>query len=331
MTPSRADELLQAIRGKRLLVVGDVCIDHYIDGVVERLNTEAPVPLMRVTGEHSTSGAAGNVAKNTVALGVKTILLSVIGEDEAAKTLRELVATEGYEMRVTSDSTRHTIRKVRHLVGSQQLLRVDYEETHDISAEKEKELLAAVEGELSSGVDAIIVSDYAKGVITQRVGRTLVAMAQNKQLLLAADLKPSRAPFFVGAGLLSPNRKEGYEFLGLDPLEATLSPGEVAKQLQEKMGGEVYLTLGGDGMHVVDGKGTDVHVPQAHRVEVFDVSGAGDTAIVVLTLARLVGATPLEAAELANAAGAVVVGKIGSATVLPEEILAMLSHQHRDA
>lgn len=329
MTSARAKEILHSFKGKRILVIGDICIDHYITGVVERLNPEAPVPILRVTGERSVTGAAGNTAKNIAALTAKASLISIAGKDAAADQFEELARVEGYAVQLVRDASRTTIRKVRHLVHSQQLLRVDYEQTHEIADALQEKLLSAVEKAIQDGLDAIIVSDYAKGVITEHVGQRLVALAQQHHFWLAADVKPAQARYFVGASAISPNRKEGYEFLGLDSLTSKLSPKAIAEQLAKKMQSEVYLTLGADGMQVV-AKAVNKHVPQEHVVEVFDVSGAGDTAAVMLTLARLAGATPEEAAELANAAGAVVVGKVGSATVEPAEVVAMISHKHQE-
>ncbi|MGH7931328.1 MAG: bifunctional heptose 7-phosphate kinase/heptose 1-phosphate adenyltransferase, partial [Candidatus Binatia bacterium] len=228
------------------------------------------------------------------------------------------------------DTSRPTIRKIRHVVRSQQLLRVDYETTDDLSAEIEQKLLQEVDRVLGPGnVDGILVSDYAKGVITEGVARRLLAVAQKHDIPLAADIKPSRGSYFKGATFISPNRKEAHEILGFNEHErGGRTPEELARLLSDKMETDVYVTLAADGMYVLTRDGENEHVPQEHVVEVFDPSGAGDTAASMLMLARLAGASPLEAAELANAAGAVVVGKVGSAGLTPDELIAMMTHRH---
>jgi rfaE bifunctional protein kinase chain/domain len=330
MKMDRAKELVQQFSKKRLLVVGDIVIDHYIYGVVERLNPEAPVPILLAKREHVMTGGAGNTAKNLAKLGAKAVLVSVAGEDEWSTQLEETARQEHYELQLVKDSSRPTIRKVRHLVGNQQMLRVDYEETKDLTPEDEKKLLALVDRHIDQ-VDGVIISDYAKGVITERVATTVLKEAQKRKLFVAADVKPSRAPYVIGASLISPNLREGHEFLGLNPHErGGRLAADLAEKLHKKMKAEVYLTLGADGIFVSAGEGQESLVSQEHVVEVFDVSGAGDTAVAMLTLARLAQATPQEAAQLANAAGAVVVGKIGSVGLTQEELLNMIGHKHAD-
>lgn len=327
-----ADALLTIIEGfkkQRIVVIGDVCVDHYIQGKVERLNPEAPVPILHAQEEFETTGGAGNVAKNTAQLGAATTLLSVVGDDADRTRIETAAAKEGYAATLVSDASRPTVRKVRYLVGGQQLLRVDYEKTHDLSVAVEDQLIAQLEQAVTPDVDAIIVSDYAKGVITQRVADAVTKIAQERGIFLAVDAKPSRAAFFKGASLISPNLKEAHEYLGLQPLEGGGQLPEVlAPQLAKKMDTDVFLTLGAGGIYVFTKEGTNVHVPQEHVAEVFDVSGAGDTAIAVLTLALKSGAAPEQAARIANAAGAVVVGKIGSVGAKADELRHMLSHQH---
>lgn len=312
----------------KILVIGDVVLDHYVFGKVERLNPEAPVPILHVQKEKEMTGAAGNVAKNAAALGATVTLIGVVGNDESAKRVKQAAEAENYESRVVVDYTRPTIRKNRYLVGSQQLLRVDFEETHDIAADVETKLIEEITA-AAVDVDAIIISDYAKGVVTKAVAEAVLAAGKEKNIMIAADIKPSRAAFVKGATFISPNLKEGHEFLGLNPLEhSKKDPAEIAKLLHQKMETDVFLTLGAGGVYVEATDGTSQHVPQEHVAEVFDVSGAGDTAIVALVLSRLAGASVIEAAEISNAAGAVVVGKVGSVGLTQEEIKNMLEHKH---
>lgn len=323
LNQKRAKEIIDQFSGKKILVVGDIMLDRYVFGNVERLNPEAPVPVLHAQTEKLATGAAGNVAKNAAALGVKARLVGVVGDDEVAVKIIEESGKEGYEAQLIVDDTRPTIEKIRYLVGGQQMLRVDYEETRDIGGEVEKDIINVIRG-VAEDAEAIIISDYAKGVVTELIARAIM----DTHLPVMADVKPSRAEFFVGAMMISPNIKEGHEFLGLNHLErGGKDVAELAALLQKKFQSEVYLTLGAGGMYVLS-NGAGEHVPQEHVAEVFDVSGAGDTAAVVLTLARICGASSVEAAQLANAAAAVAVSKIGAVAVTPDKILNMITHKH---
>lgn len=311
-----------------VLVVGDVMLDHYVAGKVERLNPEAPVPVLHAQEEKDATGGAGNVAKNVSTLGANATLVGVVGKDETAKILRNAAEREGYVMKAVEDSSRPTVRKARFMVGSQQLLRVDWEDTSNVTEAVEKKVIEHIQVAVEEA-DAIIISDYAKGVVTKQVAAAALAAGKKRGILVAADIKPSRAKFVVGASLISPNMKEGYEFLGINPLEhGQMEQQEVAAQLNEKMKTDVYLTLGAGGVYVKTSKGVSEQVPQEHVAQVFDVSGAGDTFIVAVTLALLAGAPEVEAARIGNAAAAVAVGKVGSVGVAKEELLAMIEHKH---
>lgn len=311
----------------KILVVGDVMLDHYVFGKVERLNPEAPVPVLHVQKEQDATGGAGNVAKNIAALGGKAVLLAVGGKDETATRLGEAAAREGYEMQLVEDGDRPTIRKTRFLVGSQQLLRVDFEDTTDVKNAVEKKIVDHIQA-LAGEADAILISDYAKGVVTESVVQAAMSAAKKHAIPIAADIKPSRAKFVIGVSFISPNLKEGYEFLGINPLEhGQLEPREVAEQLQKKMKTDVYLTLGAGGVYVKTAAVSE-HVPQEHVAQVFDVSGAGDTFIATILLSLLAGASPVEAAKLGNAAGAVVVAKVGSVGLTSDELGQMITHAH---
>ena len=318
---------IDSFRQFKVLVVGDVMLDHYVFGKVERLNPEAPLPVLHAKKGQDATGGAGNVAKNAAALGVHATLLSVVGQDPAAVLLSVAAKREIYDLQAISDVGRPTVKKSRFLVNGQQLLRVDFEDTTDISGYLENELVQRISS-LAGQADAILISDYAKGVVTKAVVDAAMAVAREKNIPIAADIKPSRAKLVVGVSFISPNLKEGYEFLGVNPLEhGQLEPSEVAATLHDKMKTDVYLTLGAGGVYVKTDT-VDEHVPQEHVAQVFDVSGAGDTFMVALLLATLAGASPVEAAKIGNAAGAVVVGKVGSAALTPAELKDMLSHRH---
>lgn len=323
MDQERVKELVGKFKEQKVVVVGDVCLDQYIEGAVERLNPEAPVPILLAKRVRVMTGCGGNTAKNAASLGATCWLASVVGRDEEAQQLREQAQQEGYRAYVVEDVSRPTPRKVRHLVGSQQLLRVDYEETHEVSEEMATALLAHVRTAINDGARAILVSDYAKGVLTTHVAQELLELAREKNVLLVADVKPSHAALMRGAKAMTPNLKEAHEFVGINYLEQKLPASAVARKVHEKLATDAYVTLGAQGVYVLTDE-VDAQVPQEHVVEVFDVSGAGDTFAATLLLALLAGATPVEAARLANAAGAVAVSKVGSVGVTQAELLNMV-------
>lgn len=329
MNADSLHKIVDQFASKNILVIGDVVLDHYIQGKVERLNPEAPVPVLHARQEQEQTGGAGNVAKNAAMLGATTILIGVVGDDRSAERIKTAATKEGYTTKLITDKDRPTIIKTRFMVGSQQLLRVDYEETHNIDQAIEKEIMKTLKSLSETKLDGIVVSDYAKGTITPAVAEAVLAFAKERKIPVAADLKPSRAPFFKGVDVISPNLKEGHEFMGLNPLEqGGKQPEELVPLLSKKMDSNVYLTLGAGGVYIHTKDGVSEHVPQEHVAEVFDVSGAGDTFIMTLLLSLIAGASPEQAAMIANAAGAVVVGKIGSVGLTADELKDMLSHHH---
>ncbi len=325
LSASRAIDLVGRFAGRRLLVVGDVMLDRYVVGRVERLNPEAPVPILHAKTEHRASGGAGNTAKNAACLGADATLIGVIGRDRTGDELAAAIVDEGARPVLVRDSSRPTIEKKRFLVGAQQMLRVDYEETHDLSPEVEQEIVSAVK-QAAASVDAIIVSDYAKGLLTPTVANAITTASAVNKLPVMADVKPSHISRFRGVTYISPNRKEAHEYLGLNQhLQGGCSREELALRLADAFQTNVFLTLSEDGMYVHTAETAGLHVPQIHRVEVADTSGCGDTAAVAIVLAKLAGATDVEAAQIGNAAGAVIAGKIGAVALTPEELLAAVA------
>jgi len=327
ITCVRAEQLITAFSGKKIVVIGDIVVDHYVHGRVDRINPEAPaVPLIDVQEEEERTGGAGNVAKNLAQLGAHTTLLGVVGDDELAERVLALTQREGYTARLLRDASRPTIKKVRFVVNSQQLLRVDYEKTEAISRQLEDELLAYVTEAVTEGIDGMIISDYAKGTITQRVATECIALARQHNTPIAADVKLSRVGFIKQATFISPNLKEAKAFaaaLGAKHAEA-MSPYDLAKHLHEALDTVSCITLSADGMFIYASADEQGHVPPKPAREVFDNSGAGDTAIAVLLLARVAGATYMEAGQLANAAGAFVVGKVGTVGLSQEDVHTMV-------
>lgn len=316
-------ELLQRFSSLKILVVGDLMLDHYIWGDVHRISPEAPVPVVQAMRETHTAGGAANVALNLASLGLGVSVCGSVGEDEAGEKLRRLLEEKGIDsegcFKIDGLST---VVKTRVVVRTQQLCRIDREAARSAygidSVVGSGELLE----KLIAGCDAVIVSDYAKGVITQELMDRCFALAARNGKLLAVDPKPARMLKFKGAGLMTPNRHEALELAGIPepPIGEEYPLEDVCRNIHGKYSPELLVvTLGADGM-VVSECGKVVEILPTNAREVFDVSGAGDTVIATLTAALAAGASPVDAAKFANLAAGVVVSKVGTATVNPDEI-----------
>lgn len=330
ITLPRAQEIAHAFQGKRLLVVGDVFLDRYVYGKVERLNPEAPVPILHARREEDATGGAGNTAKNAAILGADTVCIGIGGNDAAAQAVIDAAQVEGYRLVLVRDSRVPTGIKKRYVVGGQQLLRVDYEDILEPETAVENEIIAAIEKE-AADVDAIIVSDYAKGVVSERVAHALMAAMKKYGVPMMVDAKPSRAPYFTGATYMSPNRKEAYEYLGMNMHDNDGKKAhELASMVSSSFDTTVFLTLSAEGMYVQerDGEGTYISTAYVREDEVVDTSGCGDTAAVAILLSLLAGATLYEAAEIGNAAGATVARRAGAVGITQEELLHTIEERH---
>ncbi|MCM2278205.1 MAG: D-glycero-beta-D-manno-heptose-7-phosphate kinase [Oligoflexia bacterium] len=317
----RLRELLHRKLFGRILVIGDVGLDRYTIGAVERISPEAPVPIVHVREEKLKLGLAANVADNIQTLGGEPWLVGLVGKDAAARDFRKMLrSTRIGHGHLVEDASRRTVLKERVVSERQQLLRVDYEDTHPISREMEEAVLAKVE-ELAKRADAVIVEDYAKGLINQRVARQIFAAAKRNGKIVTVD--PNlRTPVEVyrGASVLTPNTNEAERLSGVQIRgEASLIQAG-SSILRAANARHVVITRGKDGMAIFSAGRADVRLIPTYAKEVYDVSGAGDTVISVLTLALAGGATIEEAAVLGNLAAGVEVGKRGTATVTPLEI-----------
>lgn len=316
--------ILAKMRRVRILVVGDIMLDRYLWGDADRLSPEAPVPVVQVTRETVTAGGAANVAHNLQALGIAVDLVGVAGQDADGRALTMVLA--GQKIGLDPQLLRRdiaTIVKTRVMCRRQQLCRLDQERPPAQYA-LPADFLTNVLAPKLVAADAVILSDYAKGVVTSDTIRFVQAHVR-PQTLVALDPKPRPEMEFQGVDLLTPNRAEALQLAGLHGTTAGVFPAaEVVRRIQERHQPKMLVvTLGADGMLVCrDGK-PGRQIPTAAR-EVFDVSGAGDTVIAVLTAALAAGASLDEAVALANLAAGVVVGKIGTATATAEEILAQI-------
>ena len=310
------DALSNAMVRQTVLCVGDLMLDEFVYGEVSRISPEAPAPVIAVQRSETNIGGSGNVARNIASLGARCIFVGLIGEDDAGKTLKAALARENLiESVLISDPTRPTTRKVRFVSEhfSTHMLRADWEKASPASADIEQKLIDAILP-LLSRADIVLLSDYAKGVLTARVIRNVIDAARKLGKRVIVDPKSANFAIYRGATLLTPNRKEF--------AEATRSradtEAEIAAAAQEAMlladCEAMLVTLSEHGMTLVPRNGEAIHVP-AHPVKVRDVSGAGDTAAAVVAVALAAGADWETALRVANAAAAVAVSKKGTAIV----------------
>jgi len=302
----------RAIQGVRVLVVGDVMLDRYWFGEVDRISPEAPVPVVRVARREDRLGGAANVARNIVSLGARATLIGAIGADEAGERIRALAADDGIQAALLTDAALPTTLKMRVLGRQQQLLRVDFEAIPEpacmdaITAEFERQL---------ADHDIVVLSDYAKGVLDRVVD--LIAMARAAGVPVLVDPKGDDYTRYAGVSLVTPNRSEMQQAVGNWKSEAQLD--ERAQALRRELALEALLvTRSEQGMTLFTEAGRDHVDAQAH--EVFDVSGAGDTVLATLAVSRAAGLSWSDAMRWANRAGGVVVGKLGTSTVTAAEL-----------
>lgn len=329
LSAARVRELLDAARQCRVVVIGDVMLDHFIWGNVARISPEAPVPVVEFARESFMPGGAANVARNLSALGIETQLFGIVGSDDASRTLQKILSEQHVDCSgLFTDSDRPTSIKTRIVAQRQQIVRVDRESRHDLDDSLSRRLLSALEPVLVRA-DAVILGDYGKGVVTQSVLDEVRRVCKARGVWLSLDPKPVHHLNLSSLSLITPNRKEAFELAGMpDGNQPTASPLrdshllDVAQRLLNELKPALLLiTLGEHGMLLCQRDSKPYHIPTVAR-EVFDVSGAGDTVIASFTAAIAAGASPVEAAVFSNHAAGVVVAKIGTATTTPDELLA---------
>jgi D-beta-D-heptose 7-phosphate kinase/D-beta-D-heptose 1-phosphate adenosyltransferase len=328
MNVRRLREILARARTKRILVIGDLMLDEFVWGKVGRISPEAPVPVVEVTGESLYPGGAANVARNLREFIDNVAVVGLIGSDRSGKQLRELLGEQQIDTGdVIEDAEFRTIVKTRIIARNQQIVRVDREQIRPPSPVQVSRIAADVRRRLAQ-TDAIIFEDYGKGLLTAELVAQICNDAIAAGKIVSGDPNPRHPLEWKNITAVKPNRNEAFLAAGLpwsDPIdpadndEALLKAGET---LLEKWDTKFLLiTLGEQGMMLFQ-KGNQPHYIPTKARQVFDVSGAGDTAIALFTLALCCEATPAEAAEIANHGSAVVVGKLGTATVTHEELVA---------
>lgn len=306
----------EKLRQTRVLVVGDVMLDRYWFGDVDRISPEAPVPVVRVQQIDERLGGAANVARNIAALGAAPVLMGVVGSDEAGSRVHELIAAAGIRDQVFDDAQAKTTVKLRVIGRQQQLLRADFESVpdHEVLLEKRDQFNA-----LLPEVQAVVLSDYGKGGLLHI--QEMIAAAKSRGVMTLVDPKGDEYSRYAGATMLTPNRSEFTQVVGRWKTEAEMT--EKAHRLRQDLGlAHLLVTRSDEGMSLYtedQGRPKEIHVAAQAR-EVFDVSGAGDTVIATLAVTLAAGAPVVQAIELANRAGGIVVGKLGTATVTAEEL-----------
>jgi rfaE bifunctional protein kinase chain/domain len=330
LSSARLKTLLDGARGRRIAILGDAMLDIYLKGDADRVSPEAPVPIVRVRERKLALGGAANVAQNVVAAGARADLVAAVGSDGAATQIRDLLRSLGADSAGLVEVGRPTTTKTRIVARSQQLIRVDEEEDSDLPAKELDKIGAAIERAIGES-DALILEDYNKGVLVTPVITRAIAAANRKKIPVVVDPKYKNFFAYSGATIFKPNRRELEAALGAavdldhaDALPATL----------ERLGAQaLLLTLSEKGMVLIEKaeglrpKAEGRRVEGVHRIpttarEVYDVVGAGDTVTAYLAVMLAAGATPLEAAVVANFAAGVEVAKSGAATVSATEVMA---------
>ena len=333
MRKEEAKTIIHNFKGKRVAVVGDLMLDVYVWGKVSRISPEAPVPVVHVNKKTYTLGGAANVMCNIASLGGEALAFGIIGKGGNGTFLLDLMKERGINTdNIIIDENYLTIEKQRIIADSQQLARVDYENQESvpqyIQERTTKQIVSMIK---KNKIDAVIFEDYAKGLLSSRMLNQIIKVAKGKNIPVTLDPHPSNTLDVKGLTLMTPNQSEAFTLAGIYPkeLKDPVYRDPILAKVAEKLNSEWFveqllITLGANGMALFE-RGKDVvHIPTKAK-EVFDVTGAGDTVIASYTLALTGGATGPEASEISNQAAGVIVGRVGTSSITPEELLDLFS------
>lgn len=333
MTKSSSDDVVfvQNIAKTSVLVIGDIMLDRFVYGRVDRISPESPVPVLTITRQTRMLGGAGNTLSNLAHLGCDAKILSLIGEDDDGMEIQNLIAELGLETDgIIVSAEKPTIVKTRYLAGHQQLLRADFEQIHALGTETERRLIETC-ASMIKDVQAVILSDYGKGLLSNSVIRSIIDQAREYNIPVIVDPKGRDYSKYKGATAVTPNKKELSEATGVLNLNTDHDIVSASRNLLQSSGiSYVVATRSKDGMSVIS-KDDLAHIRSAANIEVFDVSGAGDTVIATLAACMAAGAPITKAAAIANLAGSIVVTKVGTAPILSEELIQALSEHNTDS
>ncbi len=322
---SRLTGHIQRFPQAGVLVVGDLILDHYIWGKVSRISPEAPVPVVHVESESLKLGGAANVYNNILALGGKADLCGIVGSDEGGRRLLQQLGTRrGGRGGVIIDADRPTTRKTRVIAHNQQMVRFDVERRTEMKVTLQRRIIRYVESRLRE-VSCVVVSDYAKGVVTAPLMMELVRLTTLRRIPLVVDPKVEHFSYYKGVTVVTPNHLEATQAAGVHG-DDDLSIGQAGETIRQRLGcHSVLVTRGERGMSLFETDGTSFHIPTMAR-QVYDVTGAGDTVIATLGLALATGASMRDGAVLANHAAGIVVGMVGTATVSGPQLTQAVMH-----
>lgn len=314
-------DLIENYRDQKILLVGDIMLDRFVYGGVSRISPEGPIPIIGANREEKMLGGAGNVYANLKAMGTDVRLYSVVGDDNAAREIKDIIATMGEnKASLIVDSSRPTIEKTRYISQNQQLLRVDYERLDPLSDFVQRDILSQIE-EIIGDMAVIILSDYGKGVLTKWLTHKLIRLGKKNKIPVIVDPKVQDFSFYKGATIVTPNKKELSEATQGLPVKTDQDIETTAHALIKQSGIEtVFATRSEDGMSVISKKGDAIHLPTQAQ-EVYDVSGAGDSVVAAIAASIAAGANYEQAAKLANIAGGLAVAKVGTAIIRQDEMV----------
>lgn len=318
------DQLWQDLPRQRVLVVGDVMLDEQVIGVAERISPEAPVPIIEASHNHFVPGGAANVAANLANLGARVCLAGVVGADQQAGILTRELRERNILTAFTQDDSRPTTTKTRVIAHGQQIVRIDREKRESISTAVQESLLAEV-GKQLGDTDIVVLSDYLKGVLAEDFTRRVIELSKTAGLNVLVDPKGSSFRKYMGATVITPNTKEAFAALRHheNPPATVEQAGALLMSILPGTG--ILITRGEEGMTLFQEQARPFHVAATAR-EVYDVTGAGDTAVAVLALCMAAGQGIQESAKVANYAAGLVVAKFGTATITMDELKGYASH-----
>lgn len=311
-------KIIKDFKNRRILVIGDIILDHYIMGKVNRISPEAPVPVVEVTRENFLLGGAANVANNIVSLGAKAAVVGINGEDIAGEALRRILEQKGVDCGGLFTENRPTTVKTRVIAHNQQVVRFDREDSKYVDGRILKGILSHIHG-IVNDFDAVIISDYKKGMVTAELVRGILKKTKRKNMFVAVDPKVGHFDFYKGVSLITPNLMEAALGAGME-ISDDKSLNKAGQTLLKKLSLQAALiTRGEQGMSLFE-KNKVTHIPTVAR-KVYDVTGAGDTVISAFTLAAVSGASLEDSAVIANHAAGIVVGEVGTAVATPDQLL----------
>lgn len=322
MTDSQLADLLQEVEKQNILVVGDLMIDEYVHGTVDRISPEAPVPVVDVREEEETLGGAGNVVKNLKTLGADASVLSVIGEGKHGSKIQDQLQEYDVSLdNIFEESDRVSSKKTRILADSynQQIIRVDRETREDLQSSTYEQLMERYE-EILPTMDAIVLSDYGKGLLTPKFTRNVLKKADREDVPTVVDPKGDDYGKYSEASIITPNTDETEEVTRIEIEDDSSLQKAGSKLLKQHSAGAILITRGSEGMALFETPGLSFERFEARAREVYDVTGAGDTVVSMVALGLAISEDYPTAARLANVAAGIVVGKVGTATVSVDEI-----------